>query len=239
VVGSDTEVHISRDGINALVVPEWAEQFDPDWFDPDYWGERAVPVSSGGRGSAWFIERSPEHWVLRHYRRGGLVGKLIRDRYLYAGEVRVRAFVEFRLLVQLRVLGLPVPKPVAVVYQRKGVLYSSAIIIERLQGVRPLGDVALSLDATRWREIGQVIRQFHDAGVYHADLNCFNILVGETSTHLIDFDKGELRSRTPYRTSWKGNTLDRLKRSLNKAYGEELEREWQFFLEGYNASTNV
>lgn len=57
-MGSDTEVHIKRDGINALVVPEWAEQFDPDWFDPDYWGERAVPVSSGGRGSAWFIERS-------------------------------------------------------------------------------------------------------------------------------------------------------------------------------------
>lgn len=49
-MGSDTEVHIKRDGINALVVPEWAEQFDPGWFDPDYWGERAVPVSSGGVG---------------------------------------------------------------------------------------------------------------------------------------------------------------------------------------------
>lgn len=84
-----------------------------------------------------------------------------------------------------------------------------------------------------------MIRQFHDAGVYHADLNCFNILVGETAIHLIDFDKGELRSLTPYQAFWKGNTVDRLKRSLNKAYGEELEREWQFFLEGYNASTNV
>jgi 3-deoxy-D-manno-octulosonic acid kinase len=151
----------------------------------------------------------------------------------------VRAFVEFRLLIQLGVLGLPVPKPVAVMYQRMGVFYSSAIIIERLQDVRPLGDVALSLDATRWREIGQVIRQFHDAGLYHADLNCFNILVGETAIHLIDFDKGELRPLTSGRTSWKGKTVDRLKRSLNKAYGEELEREWQFFLEGYNASTSV
>ncbi|ABM17875.1 Mn2+-dependent serine/threonine protein kinase [Marinobacter nauticus VT8] len=239
-MGSDTEVHIKRDGINALVVPGWAGQFDPDWFDPGYWGERAVPVSSGGRGSAWFVERSPEHWVLRHYRRGGLAGKLIHDRYLYAGEAHVRSFAEFRLLIQLRVLGLPVPEPVAVMYQRRRLFYSSAIIIERLHGVRPLGDVALALDKHRWREIGQVIRQFHDAGVYHADLNCFNILVGETSIHLIDFDKGELRAPlSPYRTSWKGNTVGRLKRSLNKAYGDELERQWQFFLEGYNVSTNV
>lgn len=238
-MGSDTEVSIERDGVKALVMPEWAAQFDPGWFDPDFWGERAVPVSSGGRGSAWFVERSPEHWVLRQYLRGGLVGKLERDRYLYAGEARVRSFAEFRLLRQLRIMGLPVPKPVAVMYQRRGLLYSSTIIVERLKGVCPLGDVALALNENRWREIGQVVRQFHDGGVYHADLNCFNILIGETSIHLIDFDKGELRSQTSYRISWKSNTVDRLKRSLNKAYGEEVERQWQFFLEGYNVSTNV
>lgn len=233
-VSSGGEVRIQSGDVTALVAPEYADVFDPDWFDPEFWRGRAVSVSSGGRGSAWFVERSPEHWVLRRFMRGGAVGKLISDSYIYSGEARIRSYVEFRLLRQLHGMGLPVPTPVAAMYQRRGLFYSTAIIIERFHCVRPLGDVAPALDENRWLEVGRVIRRFHDAGVYHADLNCFNILVGESSIYLIDFDKGELRSSASPLARWKEDNLNRLKRSLNKVLGSEVESQWPVFLAGYN-----
>ena len=32
---------------------------EPVWFDPAWWGDRAEPVGSGGRGAAWFVEGTP------------------------------------------------------------------------------------------------------------------------------------------------------------------------------------
>ncbi len=234
-MGSDTEVHIKRDGINALVVPEWAEQFDPDWFDPDYWGERAVPVSSGGRGSAWFVERPEQDWVLRHYRRGGLIGRLVRDSYLYMGKVRVRSFSEFRLLTHIYKAGLPAPKPIAAMYRRNGRAYSASIIIERLQGVSPFGAIIGELTGSVWFEVGRTIRQFHDAGVCHADLNCFNIMIGEKRVFLIDFDKGKLVSGSLSDARWKAENLARLRRSVEKLTKLKADQRWSALLKGYNS----
>jgi hypothetical protein len=47
-----------------------------------------------------------DQWVLRHYRRGGAVARrLLADRYVWAGEERVRAFAEWRLLARLHASG--------------------------------------------------------------------------------------------------------------------------------------
>ena len=54
--------------------------------------------------------------VLRHFHRGGLVGRLNRDLYLRVGAPRCRAFREFDLLADMHVQGLPVPLPVAARY---------------------------------------------------------------------------------------------------------------------------
>ena len=46
-------------------------------FDPAWWRARgALAAVSGGRGSAWFVGQGADHWVLRHYRRGGLPGQI-------------------------------------------------------------------------------------------------------------------------------------------------------------------
>jgi len=238
-VNSDVEVRIQSGDVTALVAPEYVDAFDSGWFYPEFWQNKATPVSVGGRGSAWFIQRPNGDWVLRHFRRGGLVGRLVRDSYIYTGEAHIRSYVEFRLLLLLHRMGLPVPAPVAAMCERKGLLYSAAIIIERFHGVRPLGDVAPALDEGRWLEVGRVIRRFHDAGVYHADLNCFNILIGESSIYLIDFDKGELRSPAPPRAHWKEGNLNRLKRSLEKVFGREVASQWPVFLEGYNSAVSA
>ena len=88
-------------------------------FEPKFWADRGeLAAVSGGRGATWFLESGPRRWVLRHYRRGGFVARLSQDRYLWAGEERVRSFAEYRLLADLAERGLPVPRPVAARYQR-------------------------------------------------------------------------------------------------------------------------
>ena len=102
-------------------------------FDPCYWAARGeMAAVTGGRGSAWFVGTAANPWVLRHYRRGGLIARISEDRYVWAGEQRVRAFAEWRLLEILSRRGLPVPKPVAAWYGRERMTYRCDLITQRI-----------------------------------------------------------------------------------------------------------
>ena len=191
---------------------------DASWFDPLAWGDRAHPVPSGGRGGAWFVEGPFGQAVLREYRRGGLAAKLSRDRYVWHGADRSRSFAEFRLTRALHALGLPVPRPVAAMYQRRGASYRAAILIERLQDVRSLAQLA-EADPARapWDKAGRLVSRFHRAGLDHADLNAHNVLFDDDGKGwLIDFDRGTLRIPA---TAWRERNLARLQRSLLKLRG--------------------
>ncbi len=185
-------------------------------FDPEHWRARhALQGTPGGRGSAWFVEAGEEHWVLRHYRRGGLPGRFLEDRYCWLGESRVRAFAEWRLTAHLHALGLPVPEPVAARYVRSGGTYRCDLITRRIPASLPLSGWLRErrLPAAQWRAVGGTIARFHANGLDHADLNAHNILIdarGEVS--LVDFDRGRLR-RTGV---WRRRNLARLHRSLVK-----------------------
>ena len=88
-------------------------------FDPQFWRARGELIAvTGGRGSAWFIASGARQWALRHFRRGGFVARVAQDSYVWTGENKVRAFLEWRLLDLLTQRGLPVPKPVAARYSR-------------------------------------------------------------------------------------------------------------------------
>ena len=56
--------------------------------------------------------------ALRHYYRGGLWGKLNKDRYRFSVLETTRSFAEFHLLQRLYEAGLPVPKPIAARIQK-------------------------------------------------------------------------------------------------------------------------
>ncbi len=219
-----------------LIHPDYKGRVTEEWFDADAWGKQARPVSSGGRGGAWFLRAGADRLVLREYRRGGLVAKVSLSAYLYTRESEVRSFAEFRLLNQLVSLGLPVPRPVAAWYRKLSPLqYRAAIIIEQLEGTTPLADLFQTMASDAWALLGATIRQFHDAGVRHADLNCFNVLVRGDEFFLIDFDKGDIR-RADSGPGWKAQNLSRLRRSLVKVSGgesEALQQRWQSFLDGY------
>ncbi|WP_417516578.1 3-deoxy-D-manno-octulosonic acid kinase [Marinobacter sp.] len=210
----------------------------PRWFDPDSWGGAAELVSSGGRGGAWFVETANLSAVLRKYLRGGFVARISESAYIYLGESRVRSFAEFRLLLKLHDDGFPVPKPIAACYQRSGaVLYRGAILVERLRDSVPLADCIGHLSPDRLRSLGSTLRRFHDAGVRHADLNCFNILVREDGFYLIDFDKGKIKKKTEMNAPWKAANLARLRRSLDHLNwpqgATDFECLWAALEQGY------
>jgi 3-deoxy-D-manno-octulosonic acid kinase len=209
-------------------------------FSPEGW-VRAVPVEgalrSAGRGSTIYVSDGNREFVLRHYVRGGLIGRVDHDRYLWLGEERNRAFAEWRLLARLAERDFPVPRPAAARYARTGLWYTADLLTVKAPGVTPLS-VRLThepADADFWRSIGRDIRRFHDAGVYHADLNAYNVQVDEGGRlFLLDFDRGEIRP--PGR--WQDRNLARLHRSLRKLKRLDLglrfdERNWDQVLEGY------
>jgi len=190
-----------------------------------------------GRGSAWIISARGHAggWVLRHYRRGGLVARLLEDRYLWCGARATRAFRELRLLAELESLSLPAVRPVAARYVRHGALYRADLLTVAVPGVTTLAArLATGLDAGGWHAVGATIRAFHDAGICHADLNAHNILIGaQGEVTLLDFDRG--RRRGP--GAWQRANLARLERSLGKLSAGAPDGfpagQWRSLLAGY------
>jgi len=206
-------------------------------FDPAFWSARGeLTEVTGGRGAAWFVAASGR-WVLRHYRRGGWVARVSLDRYAWAGEARVRAVAEWRVLAELFRRGLPVPKPVAARYQRSGLVYRCDLITERIAGVPLPAALALApVPEPGWRDVGAAIARLHAAGADHADLNAHNILIGGGVVSVIDFDRGTVRAPG----AWAARNLARLRRSLDKVAltlppDRYSDAAWQWLLSGYRA----
>ncbi len=195
----------------------------PEWFDPAHWGDAATRVGSGGRGSAWFVDAPAGPMLLRHYLRGGLMAKLSRDGFVWRGADAARSIAELRLLQNLHMRGLPVPRALAAGYWREGRSYRAAILLGRIEGVRSFGDRVLEDAASApWAACGALIARFHRAGLDHADLNAHNLLFDDAgSGWVIDLDKSRLRARGG---DWRDANLARLRRSLDKIGSAKMNR---------------
>jgi len=97
-------------------------------------------------------------------------------------------------------------------------------------------------DEAFWNSVGGAIYEFHQAGVYHADMNAYNVQIDSDGLlWMLDFDKGGLRVPG----TWQQKTLSRLHRSLHKIVGLDptlhfREANWEQLLEGYfNASRSA
>ena len=215
-------------------------QISEDRFEPSGW-LHSEPLKgshgSGGRGNTMYIGNIPRQFVLRHFMRGGLIGKLVRDRYVWTGEDDTRSFVEWRLLAKLAVNNLRVPRPAAARYCRHGLTYTADIITVRIPEVHPLSQyIALrSRDESFWHATGAAIREFHSCGVYHADMNAYNLQIDSAGRlWMLDFDRGRLLPPG----AWQQKTLGRLHRSLVKIKTQDPrvhfdEGNWESLLEGY------
>jgi 3-deoxy-D-manno-octulosonic acid kinase len=210
---------------------------DEGVFEREHWRARgALQELAGGRGTVAFVADGSHRWVLRHYRRGGFIARLLGDRYLWTGEDRTRGFAEWRLLGRLRELGLPVPRPVAARYERIGPWYRADLITEELPSRLTLAQAIASgpLEPALWQAVGRCIGRLHAHGVRHADLNAHNLVLGaDRAVYVLDFDRGAIVGRG----AWERDVLGRLRRSLAKVTqalpaGRFGDAEWGELLKG-------
>ena len=209
--------------------------FSADFFEPEYWRRHdAIEGTALGRGTTWFIRAGDASFVLRHYRRGGLMAKISKDAYFWKGESETRSFAEWYLTYHLHRAGLPVPTPIAARYKRDGMFYRADIITQRIENSESLAARLARgpLPLMQWIAVGRCIRRFHDAGVHHADLNAHNILLNPISeVYLLDFDRGRIEARG----AWEQDVWARLRRSLEKIKGQRPnvafgEEQWNWLL---------
>ncbi len=221
-----------------LFDPELIGEPSFDIFDPEQLAsQNRILGCALGRGNSFFFNYANREFVLRHFRRGGWVGRFVEDLYLGRAPDSSRAFRELRLLAAMFTDGLPVPRPVAAAFTRYGCCHRIDLITERIPLAMPLADrmEESSLSQIVWRQLGATVRQFHLKGIYHADLNARNILIDqEGAVFLIDFDRGEFRAGH----AWQEDNLNRLLRSLHK-FNKNLNSfkfdmaDWRSFLQGY------
>lgn len=239
-------------------------------FTPEFWKTRqAIVRTAPGRGESLFVspeqlfsspltcdEQSAPHpngkgeeWVLRPYRRGGMIARINAQRYLWMGVERTRAFQELRLTNTLREQGLPVPEVLGACVWKKGLTYEAALMSVRISGAQPLADKIAGLATPKTQDldtlrallqhVGTIIRQAHDLGLDHVDLNARNILVDRNmQAWIIDLDRCRLRTRQNYKKDniqkWQKNNLERLGRSLEKFFSGKGNALLKQIEQGYN-----
>lgn len=222
-----------------VAIKKYRDKITKDWFDPKKLEQNNEIIGqSVGRSTTYFFEKEGKGFVLRQYFRGGLLSKWVEDSYFYLGISKTRAYREQAMLEKMHNLGLPVPKPVGMLVCKNGLVYQASIIIRLINDSKDLFHILRerALTDEEWLGVGALIKEFHDKGVYHSDLNIHNILLSDSGKMwLIDFDKG--RFVEPNASVLEGN-LSRLQRSLMKESRKHPEfhwrsPDWDLLMQGY------
>ncbi|WP_164078389.1 3-deoxy-D-manno-octulosonic acid kinase [Alteromonas facilis] len=208
------------------------------WFNaPEDVSDLKVTGYAQGRGTTQFLTYHGTDLVLRHYKRGGLVGRYLDDQFLYLGQAATRPVRELDLLIRMRSWGLPCPTPIAGSVERDGLVWRGDLLTTRIANAKDAHTFLRegTLGEREWRHIGATIASFHKLQVYHHDLNIHNIMLDtDGQAWLIDFDKCGIRRGE----GWKSANLARLQRSLlkeqrrNQTYHYDATC-WQALMHGY------
>ncbi len=213
---------------------------DPGLFEPARWQKLGTSQALGaGRGHIHRVSDASGEYLLRHYYRGGLMARISRDLFLGEPLAQTRAMAEFSLLAQLRARKLPVPQACAARHVRHGLFYRADILVALIPDATDIAHLLhqkRAMTTLEWHALGRVVRALHDEQVFHADLNCHNLMLDlHGKAWIVDFDKCGFRSGS----QWKTGNLARLLRSLRKEkrlnpalYWEETQ--WQAFMAGYD-----
>jgi 3-deoxy-D-manno-octulosonic acid kinase len=178
--------------------------------------------------------------VLRQYAHGGLFRFLTRNLYLFGS----RSFRELALTEEIRASGVPTIEPVGAIhritlfpfYQPYFLSLEIPGAIDLLRYFQQIGGhpspETLSQKRKIIRRAGHLLRQFHQAGFFHRDLQLKNILVTGDQLLLIDFDRSYRKPMISINERMKN--LLRLNRSVEKwgRFRLPITRtdRWRFFL---------
>ncbi len=172
--------------------------------------------------------------VVKHYKRGGLLGLVNRRRYVHWG--RLRPQIEFELLEQVRSLGVQAPEPLAFAVQG-GLWYKGWLITRRVENERTLAEISV-VDEDRTRRVMQRFVQqvalLMRNKIYHVDLHPGNVIVDENdNVFILDFDKAHFfkysknRLRDRYLCRWRRAVIKhRLPELLSELMCAELRKNY-------------
>jgi hypothetical protein len=150
-----------------------------------------------GRAPVYAIKLPPMHGrvAVRHVMRGGIIGKLLHDRFLPPTRVARELTTAFRL----RLGGVPTPEVLAVGTYPAGGFFRRADVVTRfIEGGADLsavfGDVRN--DAQRHPildAVAKLLARLTATGAQHADLNLKNVLITSSDdgyiAHILDVDR--------------------------------------------------
>jgi serine/threonine protein kinase len=160
--------------------------------------------------------------VLRQYSHGGILRAITRNLYLFGS----RSFRELALTEEVRSCGIPTIEPIGAIHVRiLPPLYHAYFLsleiphakdlVQYFQEIGPHPPFEkLSLKRKTIRSVGLLLRQFHQSGFFHGDLQLKNILVANDQLFLIDFDRSYRKPVLSARERMKN--LLRLNRSVEK-----------------------
>jgi len=151
-----------------------------------------------GRGATHVVHAPGGAWVVRPALRGGVIARVLRDRYVRIGAPR--PIREMRISRRARDRGIDTPEVVAGVVYGRGLFYRADVVTRFVPDAMDLASLSLGPDrpaeAQRvegWRVAGQLIRVAARAGLFHPDLNLRNVLVSWSldvpRAHLLDLDR--------------------------------------------------
>lgn len=170
--------------------------------------------TGGGRGSVVALEECGLRLVARDLRRGGLLRRLLPDRFLDSR----RSLRELLVLERLRAAGVGALEPVAVLVHWRGPFARQRLVTRRFEGARPLLDLLAAVPGLRREAIrgaGRVVGAAFAAGLRHPDLHPENVLAtvrdGDVEVRLCDLDRASVDGR-PVPTSARTSMLTRMVR---------------------------
>ncbi len=156
---------------------------------------REAETVAGGRGGAVAVPFENGRAIIRHCRRGGILGRLTGDRYLLGA----RPVEELCVTESARAGGVPAPEPLAAIVRRRTFGYSGDLVVREIPRATALDDwLAAEADpaglAVVIERLADAFSRLVKAGIYHPDLHPGNVLVrgdGDPELFLIDFDRAE------------------------------------------------
>ncbi len=160
--------------------------------------------------------------VIRKYSHGGLFRFLSRDLFLSG----TRSIKELTLTEEIRSSGIPTVQPIGAIHLRVyGPLYRAFLFTLEMSSAKNLIQYFHEMESSASpeklfhkrnmiRNAGFLLRQFHQKGFYHGDLQLKNLLVLGNQVLIIDFDRSY--HKTSLSTSERTKNLLRLYRSAEK-----------------------
>lgn len=220
VKNGDTTLFV-KEGYREIVLslPSSFESFHPKHKD-----DTQVKFGRGSCLTVPVTQNSAERLVIRNYRHGGLFGRLFGGVFSNVNRPMNEICINEIALQK----GVPSAEVIAVTRRRLwGLFYRASLVSKEITGAV---DVVQFLKESPLRVIqkskkpvisalAKLIRNMHNAGIYHADLHLKNILLKKDSTggfaaYVIDLDKSVVLDKLDIHLRIKN--LSRLDRYLEK-----------------------